>query len=207
MIKHEWKKEEKNYYNPPGFPQLIEIPKFNFFSISGKGNPNDALFAEYVSALYSLSYAVKMDLKKRNFPGHTDYTVYPLEGIWQLENNVPPASNSTFNKDAFVFNLMIRQPDLISQAYAQEILKLIQKKKPNPLWDNITFKSITDGTCIQMLHTGSYDSENESFKQMETFMTQYRLNRKQQAHREIYLSDPRKTAPAKLRTILRFQIQ
>lgn len=207
MIKQEWKKQEKNYYNPPESPQYIEIPEFHFFSISGKGNPNDAYFTELVSALYTLSYAVKMSLKKRNLPGYTDYTVYPLEGIWQLENNIPPTSGNVLNKNNFIFNLMIRQPDFVSQEYAQEILEQTKKKKAGLLWDSIKFESRNEGPSIQMLHIGNYENENESFNKMETFAAQHQLKRINGIHREIYLSDPRKTAPEKLRTILRFQVQ
>lgn len=206
-MKHEWKKQEKNYYAPPGFPQIAEIPGFNFFCISGKGNPNDAFFAEYISALYTLSYTVKMDLKKRNLPGHIDNTVYPLEGVWQLENNSQPMPNGAFDKNALIFNLMIRQPDSISKEYALEILELTKKKKANPLWEHVKFENISDGLCLQMLHTGSYDSETESFARMETFAAQHQRIRTGRAHREIYLSDARKTIPEKLQTILRFQIQ
>lgn len=206
MVKLEWKKQEKQYYIPSESPQLIEIPAFNYFCISGKGNPNDAFFAEYISALYTLSYAVKMDLKK-NLPGHTDYTVYPLEGIWQLGDNARPLQDGTLNKDNLIFNLMIRQPDSISKEYAQETIERTKKKKPTPLWDQVKFESITDGLCIQMLHIGSYNSEAVSFARMETFAAQQQRTRTGKVHREIYLSDARKTAPEKQRTVLRFQIK
>lgn len=206
MVKLEWKKQEKQYYIPSESPQLIEIPAFNYFCISGKGNPNEAFFAEYISALYTLSYAVKMDLKK-NLPGHTDYTVYPLEGIWQLGDNARPLQDGTLDKDNLIFNLMIRQPDSISKEYAQETIDRTKKKKPTPLWDQVKFESITDGLCIQMLHIGSYDSEAASFARMETFAAQQQRTRTGKVHREIYLSDARKTAPEKQRTVLRFQIK
>lgn len=206
MVKLEWKKQEKQYYIPSESPQLIEIPAFNYFCISGKGNPNEAFFAEYISALYTLSYAVKMDLKK-NLPGHKDYTVYPLEGIWQLGDNARPLQDGTLNKDNLIFNLMIRQPDSISKEYAQETIERTKKKKPTPLWDQVKFESITDGLCIQMLHIGSYNSEAVSFARMETFAAQQQRTRTGKVHREIYLSDARKTAPEKQRTVLRFQIK
>lgn len=206
MIKQEWRKQEKMYYIPPKYPQLIEIPEYNYFCITGKGNPNDAFFAEYVSALYTLSYAVKMNLKKRNLPGHIDYTVYPLEGIWRLGNNTTLLQNGTLKQKDFEFDLMIRQPSALSKEYAQEITELTKKKKPNPLWDRVKFENISDGLCIQMLHIGSYDSEIESFVRMETFAAQQQRTRTGNAHREIYLSDARKTSPEKLRTVLRFQI-
>lgn len=207
MIKQEWRKQEKNYYAPSECPQVIEIPGFNYFCISGKGNPNHAFFAEYVGTLYTLSYAVKMDLKKKNIPGQPDYTVYPLEGVWQLENDTPLSPNGILNKDALIFNLMIRQPDTVSKEYAQEILKHVKKKKANPLWEQVKFEHLTDGLCVQALHIGSYDREAESFAQMEIFAAQQGRIRTGMDHREIYLSDARKTTPEKLRTILRFQVQ
>lgn len=129
-------------------------------------------FAEYVGTLYTLSYAVKMDLKKKNIPGQPDYTVYPLEGVWQFENDTPLSPNGILNKDALIFNLMIRQPDTVSKEYAQEILEHVKKKKANPLWDQVKFEHMTDGLCVQALHIGSYDREAESFAQMEIFAAQ-----------------------------------
>jgi len=101
---------------------------------------------------------------------------------------------------------MIRQPGFLANDFAQEIIEKVKKKKPHELLNKIKFGALEDGKCVQMLHLGSYDNEPESFKQMEEFCTTNNLNRKSKQHREIYLSDARKVAPDKLKTVLRFGV-
>lgn len=127
--KYEWKKEEKAYYQPVGKPQLIKIPAFKFFTLSGQGNPNDDFFVDYVQCLYSLSYAAKMRWKKEQ---GLDYSVYPLEGIWALKST---GQNNVLNKDNLMFTLMIRQPDFISDEYAHDIVEQVKYKKSFPLYE------------------------------------------------------------------------
>lgn len=201
--KYEWKKIEKSYYSPAKAPQLVEIPAFKFFTLAGKGNPNDAFFAEYIQCLFSLSYALKMQWKKEN---GFDYAVYPLEGVWSLQT--PTSQNDeVLDKDNLLFTLMIRQPDFVSEEYAAGILEKVKIKKPHPLLENVKFETITDGLCVQMLHIGSYDDEPMSFAEMSTFARNNNLSRRNLIHREIYLSDARKVQPEKLKTILRYQVQ
>lgn len=208
MMKHDWKKTEKQFYLPKNKPELIQIPKFKFFTIEGNGNPNDEFFAEYIGVLYSLSYGVKMSPKKGIEPkGYFDYTVYPLEGVWDLNENVRKTFDGTFNKNDLVFKLMIRQPDFVNNEFALQILEQTAKKKPNDLLEKVRFEEIMEGDCVQMLHLGSYDHEPESFKAMKLFAEQENYNRKCMKHREIYLSDVRKVTPDKLKTVLRFQVE
>lgn len=200
--KYEWKKAEKSYYNPVKVPQLVDIPAFKFFTLAGKGNPNDAFFAEYIQCLFSLSYTLKMQWKKEN---GFDYAVYPLEGVWSLQT--PTNQNDgVLDKDNLLFNLMIRQPDFVTEEYAADIIEKVKAKKPHPLLEDVKFETITDGLCVQMLHIGSYDSEPVSFAEMNTFALDNNLSRSSLVHREIYLSDARKIQPEKLKTILRFQV-
>lgn len=200
--KYEWKKAEKSYYNPVKVPQLVDIPAFKFFTLAGKGNPNDAFFAEYIQCLFSLSYTLKMQWKKEN---SFDYAVYPLEGVWSLQT--PTNQNDgVLDKDNLLFNLMIRQPDFVTEEYAADIIEKVKAKKPHPLLEDVKFETITDGLCVQMLHIGSYDSEPMSFAEMNTFALDNNLLRSSLVHREIYLSDARKVQPEKLKTILRFQV-
>lgn len=200
--KYEWKKAEKSYYNPVKVPQLVDIPAFKFFTLAGKGNPNDAFFAEYIQCLFSLSYTLKMQWKKES---GFDYAVYPLEGVWSLQT--PTNQNDgVLDKDNLLFNLMIRQPDFVTEEYAADIIEKVKAKKPHPLLEDVKFETITDGLCVQMLHIGSYDSEPMSFAEMNTFALDNNLLRSSLAHREIYLSDARKVQPEKLKTILRFQV-
>lgn len=200
--KYEWKKAEKSYYNPVKVPQLVDIPAFKFFTLAGKGNPNDAFFAEYIQCLFSLSYTLKMQWKKES---GFDYAVYPLEGVWSLQT--PTNQNDgVLDKDNLLFNLMIRQPDFVTEEYAADIIEKVKAKKPHPLLEDVKFETITDGLCVQMLHIGSYDSEPVSFAEMNTFALDNNLLRSSLVHREIYLSDARKVQPEKLKTILRFQV-
>ena len=206
-MKHDWKKEEKLYYLPGTNPSLVTIPPVRFFSVKGEGNPNDESFGEYISVLYSLPYAVKMSPKKGLAPsGYSEYSVYPLEGIWDISEEAKKKKMETLDKNALVFNLMIRQPGFITDSYAQKIIEMTSKKKPHPLLEKVRFETINEGECVQMLHIGSYDSEPASFKKMEDFCAANSLKRVSKIHREIYLSDARKTAPEKLKTILRFNV-
>ena len=207
-MKLEWKKDEKQFYLPKNKPELVTIPGFKFFTIEGKGNPNDAFFAEYIGVLYSLSYALKMSPKKGLAPaGYVDYTVYPLEGIWDLTDEAKNSFNGSINKNDLVFKLMIRQPDFVDAEFARQILDLTIKNKPHSLLELVHFEAITDGECVQMMHLGSYDDEPGSFRLMEEFATKQNCSRISKVHREIYLSDARKVSSEKLKTVLRFAVR
>jgi hypothetical protein len=206
-MKHEWRKKEREYYLPGNKPVRVQIPEFGFFSIKGKGNPNDEFFAEYIAVLYSLSYAVKMSPKKGIAPeGYFDYTVYPLEGIWDINEETKNNFTGTIDKNDLVFNLMIRQPDFVDKDYAAKIVEQVQKTKPHHLLAQVKFEKIRDGDCVQMMHHGSYDNEPESFRIMENFAEEMNLRRLSKIHREIYLTDARKVDPSKLKTVLRFEV-
>lgn len=205
-MKHQWRIQEKKIYQPKTKPEIIHVPKFKFFVIHGEGNPNADKFAEHIAVLYALSYAIKMNLKKENnFSNYMDYTVYPLEGVWDINDEAKKTYNGVLDKDTLVYDLMIRQPDFLSTEYVDKIVKETKLKKPNPLIDEIKFLEIEEGPCIQMLHLGSYDNEPDSFRQMEAFADEHDLKRKSLLHREIYLSDARKVAAEKLKTVLRFK--
>jgi hypothetical protein len=204
---HDWKKAEKKFYLPGTNPEIIYVPAFRFFSINGQGDPNDKAFAEYISVLYSLSYAVKMSPKKGLAPeGYFEYSVYPLEGVWDITEEAKSRMTDKLDKSTLVFKLMIRQPDFVTQDYAESVIRLTKKKKPHPLLDEARFISIEEKSCIQMLHIGSYDEEPASFKRMEDFCLENKLKRESKIHREIYLSDARKVSPEKLKTVLRFKL-
>ncbi|SOE20117.1 hypothetical protein SAMN06298216_0616 [Spirosomataceae bacterium TFI 002] len=208
-MKHEWRKAEKSIYIPKAKPEVIDVPEYQFAVISGEGNPNSPAFQEHIVALYTISYALKMGLKKREDKptNYVDWTVYPLEGVWDLNEKGRQNYKGKINKDDLVFDLMIRQPDFISNDFFHEMLEFAKKKKPHKLLDKLEFKKIKEGRCIQMLHIGSYDNESASFEQMEAFAGSQNLVRKSKIHREIYLSDFRKVAEEKLKTTLRFQLE
>lgn len=206
-MKHEWKKHEKNSYLPKNKPELITIPSYNFFTIAGKGNPNTSEeFSEAVGILYTLSYGIKMMPKKGiTPPGYFEYTIYPLEGIWDLTDNAKTAD--IFDKNELVYKIMIRQPDFVTEELAQKVVDDLKIKKPHPLLDKVKFESIEDGISVQMLHIGSYDDEPKSFELMKSYCQDNNLNREDLRHREIYISDPRKTSPNKLKTVLRYFVK
>lgn len=207
-MKHEWRKHEKEIYGVKLEPQEILVPKFKFYTIKGFGNPNHPAFSEFIGALYSLSYAIKMAPKKGLVPeGYYDYSVYPLEGVWDLIDTSKYHPDKPIDKDNLKFTLMIRQPDFVTEMFAHEILESVKIKKPHRLLEEVKFEIMEEGHCVQILHLGSYDDEPATFKKMEEFCGTRKLNRKSKIHREIYLSDARKVAPEKLKTILRFQVE
>ncbi len=207
-MKHEWRKAERRFYLPKRKPETLTVPPLSFAVLAGKGNPNIPAFARYIEALYAVSYTVKMTAKRLDQPpeGYLDYTVYPLEGLWSLSSKGQAVYDGTLDKDELVFHLMIRQPTWVSAAWFNEMRSIALKKKGNELIEKVRLETIEDGRCVQMLHVGPYDDEPASFAQMEAFCHEQGLTRRSKNHREIYLSDVRKTAPEKLKTVLRFQV-
>lgn len=207
IMKHEWKKHEKSLYLPKNKPELVTVPSFNFFTIEGKGNPNHEAFSEAVGVLYSLSYGIKMLPKKGIIPdGYYDYSIYPLEGIWDLSDEAKAKDSHALDKNELVYKIMIRQPDFVTKELAQEISETVKSKKPHPLLEKVQFEAIEDGLSVQILHTGSYDNEPESFELMDQYCSSNGLERTKLTHREIYISDVRKTAIEKLKTVLRISV-
>ena len=202
-MKHEWRKHEKNIYLPKNTPEVVDVPDFDYFMIKGKGNPNEDFFGEYIKVLYALSYGVRMSYKGDDAP----YTVYPLEGVWDISDEAKRKGIKVLDKSTLVFNLMIRQPEFVTYEYAQKIIDITKKNKPNELLDKAKFGTIKEGKCVQMLHKGSYDDEPASFALMEAYCEENGLIRASKTHREIYLSDARKTESEKLKTVLRFTVK
>lgn len=205
-MKFEWKKQEKDLYLPKDKPNLITVPKQKFFMISGKGNPNGEEFSEKIGVLYSLAYAVRMMPKQGYTPdGYFEYTVYPLEGIWDLTEE--GRQSDTLNKDELLYTIMIRQPDFVTQEVFDKAFENVRKKKNHPLLDDVTFETMEDGLSVQMMHIGSYDDEPQSFEQMKKFIKENDLEIVTLRHREIYISDARKTEKSKLKTVLRYMVR
>lgn len=205
ILKFEWRKHEKNLYLPKGKPELITVPKQRFFMINGKGNPNDEEFSEKIGVLYSLAYAVKMIPKQGYTPeGYYEYTVYPLEGIWDLTEE--GKQSDTLNKSELLYTIMIRQPDFVTEEVVHRAFENVRKKKNHPLLDEVTFEEMEDGLSVQMMHIGSYDDEPQSFGEMKNYIKENNLEITTLRHREIYISDVRKTEKSKLKTILRYMV-
>lgn len=199
-----YKKAYKSLYLPKVKPEVIDVPEMTFFILSGQGNPNEADFASRVEALYALSYAVRMSYKSADVPeGYYDYTVFPLEGVWDLVDY----TKGIEDKSNLSYQLMIRQPDFVNEALFERFKsEVLAKKKLAPVSD-IGFQKISEGLCCQMMHIGSYDSEPESFMAMEAYVTANGYVRSEKTHREIYLSDPRKGSVDKQKTVIRFRIE
>lgn len=205
-MKHEWRKQEKSLYIPVQRPELITVPEQKFFMIEGKGNPNNEEFSEKIGVLYSLAYAIRMMPKQGYTPeGYFEYTVYPLEGIWDLTEE--GRKLDALNKDELLYTIMIRQPDFVTKEIVEKALENVRKKKPNLLIDKVIFGTLEDGLSVQMLHIGSYDDEPNSFRQMDKYLEENNLERVTYVHREIYLSDAQKVEPAKLKTALRYMVK
>lgn len=209
-MKYEWRKSEKELYVPKTTPSLVTVEPQKFFAISGAGNPNGEDFGQRVSVLYSLSYAIRMMPKGGFTPeGYFEYTVYPLEGVWDLSEKGQAdmlQAQNFLNKDELLYTVMIRQPEFVTDDVVARARAVVTKKKPHPLLDEAVFTTSADRLCAHMLHIGSYDDEPASMALLEKFIASQGLKRKNHQHREIYLSDPSKVAPEKLKTILRVQV-
>lgn len=207
--KHEWRKKEKSLYLPKAKPEVVDVPEFNFITINGAGSPAEKTFILCIEALYSIAYGIKMHAKKeQKMPAeYCDFTVYPLEGIWDLNDKAKENFTGTINKQDLVYKLMIRQPNFIDQAFFDSIVDRVKQKKSNLLLKQVKFETLTEGKCIQMLHLGRFEDEGATFEIMEAFALDNNLKRLSKIHREIYLSDARKVAPEKLKTVLRFNVE
>ena len=202
--KIDYKKDYKNLYMPKTLPEIVKVPKMPFMMVSGSGDPNGEDFSRAVEALYSVSYAVKMSYKSEPVPaGYYAYTVFPLEGVWDLLDRTKPATD----KNNLKYTLMIRQPDFLTEPLFKLFLQQTKKKKPNPFLEHVRFEHVEEGWCCQLMHLGSFDDEPESFARMEAFCAEHGYIRSSKLHREIYLSDPRRTKSEKLKTVLRFQVK
>ena len=205
MMKYEWRKQENNLYSVKQMPIIVNVPKQKFILVKGKGNPNEVDFSNRISALYSLAYAIKIlfknAMKNKTDNEITDFTVYPLEGLWEKVNG------AELDKNKLEYTLMIKQPDFITQEIFTKALENIKKKKPNALYDEMSIREIEEGKSIQILHVGSYDEEPKSFEQMNEFARKLNLRRIGDFHKEIYLSNKNRTTEEKQKTILRYSVK
>ena len=202
-MKYEWKKNEKNLYGVKQKPQLIEIPSAYYIMIKGEGNPNESDFSNRVSALYSLAYGIKMLFKnmEKEELEYSDFTVFPLEGIWEKSDD------EEFDKNKLKYTIMIKQPYFITKEIFELAFEKVKKKKPNELYDEVSFDCIESKKAIQILHIGSFDTEIESFEKLDNFASEMNLERSEKLHTEIYLNNKNRTAEDKLKTILRYTVK
>ena len=205
----DFKKEYKEFYMPKNKPQIVTIPEANYIAVRGKGNPNDedGAYQQAMRVLYSVAYTLKMSYKTDyKIEGFFEYVVPPLEGFWWQEG---VAGVDYANKDAFQWISVIRLPDFITEKdFAWAVETATKKKKLD--CSSAEFLTIDEGLCIQIMHLGSYDNEPETVAVMDAFLeeTGYVNDFSEtRLHHEIYLSDPRRTAPEKLKTVIRHPIR
>ncbi len=198
MDKIDLKKTEKQFYAPKKEPAIVEIPRMNFLMVDGKGDPNTSQeYTDAVQVLYSLSYTLKFYIKHNNLG--SDYTVLPLEGLWWIDDM---EKFKTAKKDDWLWTAMIRQPDFITQEQINTAIDLVRKKNNPTKLESVRFKSFTEGSVVQVMYIGPYSDEGPTIEKMHQFAVDngYRLRDK---HHEIYLSDPRRAKPEKLKTVIR----
>lgn len=211
-MKYEWRKKDKGIYLPKAIPTLIHLPTMQYLTIEGEGNPNSQGFNLCVQALYAMSYGIKMMPKVGTPPNdYYEYTVFPLEGEWNLTKEGIGKYQAGYAivdlKDDFKYKVMIRQPNFANEELVESIREKVEVKKKDLPIDQVVFESLTEGQAIQMLHVGPYDNEPATFAKMEAYAEGQGLKRIDKRHKEIYVSDPRKVAPEKLKTTLRFWVE
>ena len=205
----DFKKEYKEFYLPKEKPVIVDMPAANYIAVRGKGDPNEEEgdYKKAIGMLYAIAYTLKMSYKTdHRIEGFYEYVVPPLEGFWWQEgaDGIDYSDKSSFN-----WISVIRLPDFITESDL-EWAKLSALKKKNLDCSAVEMISITEGLCVQIMHTGSYDDEPRSVALMDSFIKdQGYINdiTDKRLHHEIYLSDARKTAPEKLKTVIRHPIK
>lgn len=199
MQSYDVKKERKDLYAPrAGDFTIVDVPEMQFFMVDGHGDPNTSpAYKQAVEALYTSSYAVRALAKTRLERVHT---VGPLEGLWSADDW---EVFRTREKSAWDWTMMIVQPDWITAELVDDALATVRKKKDLPALDLVRFAAYDEGRGVQILHRGPYDDEGPTLRRLHDEFLPAQGLEPRGPHHEIYLSDPRKTEPARLRTILR----
>jgi len=205
----DFKKTEKGLYHPKATPSIVDVPEMIFIAVDGKGDPNiSEAYKTALEILYGLSYAIKMSrISGSALEGYYEYVVPPLEGLWWLPGG---GIVDYSNKDNFCWTSMIRQPEFVTPEVFEEVKTPLIRKKPGIDLSSARLIKITEGLCVQAMHIGSYDDEPATIAAMERYAAEngYTTDiNDTRRHHEIYLSDPRKTAPEKLKTVIRLPIK
>jgi hypothetical protein len=199
MDKLDLLKQKKDLYSASlNIVKFLTIPPANYLMISGEGDPNISQFyKDSLQALYSLAYSLKFTVKKGN--PSIDFKVMPLEGLWWIDNmNL----FSVKEKGDWKWTMMILQPDFIHNDLVKEICEQVIQKKGLLLTKKVRFEHYIEGDCAQLLHLGPYSAEGENIEKLHATISEHGFYRKGK-HHEIYLNTPLKTAPEKLKTIIR----
>ena len=210
MGKIDYKKTEKHLYLPKA-PAIVQVPEMTFFAVDGAGDPNTSpAYRQAMEILYGLSFTVKMSRMSGEEPaGYFDYVVPPLEGLWWTDDpgfdGKPPA-----DKNDFRWTSLIRQPDFVTEDIFGWALERLAKKKPELDLSKARFLRWEEGLCAHLLHIGPYDEEPASIDKLSAFTEKegYSVDFSEtRRHHEIYLGDPRRTAPEKLKTVIRHPVK
>ena len=205
----DYKKEYKEFYMPKNMPTIVTVPRMNYIAVHGKGDPNDdnGEYKNSIALLYAIAFTVKMSYKgSHKIDGYFDYVVPPLEGFWWQDGS---DTIDYAHKDGFNFISLIRLPDFVMKAdFDWAIQEATKKKKAD--FSKVEFLTYDEGVCVQCMHIGSYDDEPKTVALMHEYMKAngYDLDIiESRLHHEIYLSDPRKCAADKLKTVIRHPIK
>lgn len=205
----DFKKEYKEFYMPKSKPEIVTVPKMNYIAVRGKGNPNDERgeYKDSIGLLYAIAFTIKMSYKgAHKIEGYFEYVVPPLEGFWWQEGG---GEINYADKDGFNFISLIRLPDFVTKAdFDWAVQEATNKKKAD--FSKVEFLTYDEGVCVQCMHIGSYDDEPATIESMHGYMRAngYELDiSDSRFHHEIYLSDPRKCAAEKLKTVVRHPIR
>lgn len=205
----DYKKEYKEFYMPKNKPGIVEIPAMNYIAVRGGGDPNveGGEYKQSIGLLYAVAFTIKMSKKgSRQIAGYFDYVVPPLEGFW-WQDGVQGVDYA--HKETFRFISVIRLPDFVTQADFAWALDEVRTKKTAD-FSRVEFLTYHEGLCVQCMHIGPYDKEPETVARMHEYMQMqgYELDiNDKRLHHEIYLSDVRRTAPDKLKTVIRHPVR
>ncbi len=204
MPKIEYKKDYKELYLPTTSPVIVDVPAMRFIMVDGKGDPAGEAYQQAVSALYSLSYVIKM--KGKELPDYLDYTVFPLEGLWWLDGG----EFDFARRESWLWTSMICQPAFVTQDVFQWAVGLARRQKPDIDFSAARYEIFTEGLCVQSMHIGPYADEPATVEKMRAFLSANQLvdvTGDIRKHHEIYLSDPNRVKPEKLNTVLRHPVE
>ena len=211
-LKFDFKKEYKSIYLQKTAPVLVDVPPMTYLCVDGKGDPNTSReYKDALAVLYGLSYTIKMSKMDGSQPqGYFDYVVPPLEGLWWMEKREGFDGIHITDKSCFCWTSMIGLPSFVSRQVLEQAKEKLHKKNPDLDLSHARMETLTEGLCAQIMHLGPYDGEPGTIRQMQAFLeaegyiTDINEPRK---HHEIYFNDPRKTAPEKLKTIIRHPVK
>lgn len=205
----DFKKEYKEFYMPKKTPRIVNVPPMNYIAVQGSGDPNteDGAYKQAIGVLYAIAFTIKMSYKgDYKIKGYFEYVVPPLEGLW-WQDGVDGVDYT--DKSGFHWISMIRLPDFVSKEDFDWAVSEVERKKKIDS-SSAEFLTINEGLCVQIMHLGSYDSEPESIALMDRYLAENGYQNdlsESRLHHEIYLSDPRRTAPEKLKTVIRHPIK